>query len=398
MYERAFASMGERSGVDPFALYQRYGLRVNRPMPDVLKPAAKVDALDALLDRVRSLDVKDEGALFGPSLTEFLRKGGVKDMQGELAGRDLDKGLKPFQRKLVRDDGLAIDKAIEAATQAGYFPEGEVDVSQFLDAIDQDTRGTGGMRSAATRPTACARTMPSRRSPSTSTRWGWTCASSRTRRSRRRSQAATGTEGQVGDVTFEQVMRAIGMPGTIDPLSGELSQEMSEGKRGRITFGADRQFNIELLEQADLSDVPARDRALLPRSVRRRRRGDQRAGPGDADRHAAPDDPRLRRRAEWLGVSNRAEIGVEQHEQWARGIEAYLRDGKAPSAALRSVFAKFRTWLINIYQSLTQLHVNLSPEVRQVMDRLLATDTEIETAEREAEIAPLFTDAVSRPA
>ena len=42
----------------------------------------------------------------------------------------------------------------------------------------------------------------------------------------------------------------------------------------------------------------------------------------------------------WLGVEGREMIGTDQHEQFARGFEAYLREGKAPSADLRSIFAR----------------------------------------------------------
>src|SRR5690606_8760257 len=92
-------------------------------------------------------------------------------------------------------------------------------------------------------------------------------------------------------------------------------------------------------------------------------------------------------------------IVTELHEYFARGFEAYLRGEDqqafaiAPSTELRSVFARFRAWLVALYQTLTDLRVSLTPEVRGVMDRLLATEQEIATAEAEGEIAPLFLDA-----
>lgn len=72
-----------------------------------------------------------------------------------------------------------------------------------------------------------------------------------------------------------------------------------------------------------------------------------------------------------------AAIAVRQHEQWARGVEAYLMEGKAPSAALESVFARFSAWLIRIYAKVRNLGVRLTPEVRGVMDRLLASEEAI---------------------
>lgn len=143
MYESTFRSMGERAGVDPFELYSRYGLRIGRPLPEVLRARDQVDSFDALIDRVRAGQVVPEREKFGPSLTDYLRSiGGVQDYQGELAGRDADKALKPFQRRLVRPDGLAIDKALEAAQAAGYFPPDErLDITDLIDAIDADLRG-----------------------------------------------------------------------------------------------------------------------------------------------------------------------------------------------------------------------------------------------------------------
>ena len=76
---------------------------------------------------------------------------------------------------------------------------------------------------------------------------------------------------------------------------------------------------------------------------------------------------------EWLGNDGGA-ITREQHEQWARGFEAYLREGKAPNSALREVFERFREWLATIYRSLADLDVEISDDVREVMDRLIGVD------------------------
>jgi len=80
----------------------------------------------------------------------------------------------------------------------------------------------------------------------------------------------------------------------------------------------------------------------------------------------------------------------ESHEKFARGFEAYLFGGKAPSLELQGVFQRFRAWLMNVYQSLKSLNVTLSEEVRGVMDRMLASEQEIETAEAAQSMAALF--------
>lgn len=82
------------------------------------------------------------------------------------------------------------------------------------------------------------------------------------------------------------------------------------------------------------------------------------------------------------------------HEQFARGFETYLMEGKAPSIELRNAFRTFARWLSQIYQALRgRLNVNLDNEMRQVFDRLLATEEQIAAAETRARIEPMFTDA-----
>jgi len=72
--------------------------------------------------------------------------------------------------------------------------------------------------------------------------------------------------------------------------------------------------------------------------------------------------------------------GVELQEAFAETFEAYLMDGKAPTTALRSVFASFKQWLLSIYKGLVSRiggRANLNDEIRQVFDRMLATDEAI---------------------
>lgn len=84
---------------------------------------------------------------------------------------------------------------------------------------------------------------------------------------------------------------------------------------------------------------------------------------------------------DWLGVESFDDIGVEQHEKFAETFEVYLREGKAPSLALRDVFARFKSWLEQIYETLNKLRrQDINPEIREVFDRLLATRAEIDAA------------------
>lgn len=68
------------------------------------------------------------------------------------------------------------------------------------------------------------------------------------------------------------------------------------------------------------------------------------------------------------------------HEQFARAFEAYVREGTAPSTRLAAVFDKFRQWLVQIYKAFNSTAAKLTPDVRKVMDRMLATENEIEVA------------------
>lgn len=100
----------------------------------------------------------------------------------------------------------------------------------------------------------------------------------------------------------------------------------------------------------------------------------------------------------WFGIESLAEwynLDFEQkrsyHEQFARGFEAYLFEGKAPSIELQGLFQRFRAWLLSVYRELKALNVELTDEVRGVFDRLLATNEQITLAEQGRSMMPLFT-------
>jgi hypothetical protein len=101
----------------------------------------------------------------------------------------------------------------------------------------------------------------------------------------------------------------------------------------------------------------------------------------------------------WAGVKDLAEWKSwnldqrrEAHEKWARGFEKRLMSGRSPSLRLDRMFATFRAWLVAVYRRAKNLRVNVSPEVRAVMDRMLASDAEIAEAEAARSMLPLFRD------
>ncbi len=67
-------------------------------------------------------------------------------------------------------------------------------------------------------------------------------------------------------------------------------------------------------------------------------------------------------------------IDVGLHEQWARGFEAYLREGVAPTPGLRGIFEQFKRWLGTLYQQAIDLNVTLSDDIRAVFDRMLTLE------------------------
>lgn len=75
-------------------------------------------------------------------------------------------------------------------------------------------------------------------------------------------------------------------------------------------------------------------------------------------------------------------IPSEAHELWARSGERYFREGNAPSAELRDAFASFKKFLTEVYKSIKALtaygKAPLSDDIRQVMDRIVATSEAID--------------------
>ena len=70
-----------------------------------------------------------------------------------------------------------------------------------------------------------------------------------------------------------------------------------------------------------------------------------------------------------------------RQERFARAFEVYLYDGKAPAKGLRAVFRKFKTFLMQVYNAVRfNDGVRASLEVQRVMDRMIASEEEIDAA------------------
>ncbi len=80
----------------------------------------------------------------------------------------------------------------------------------------------------------------------------------------------------------------------------------------------------------------------------------------------------------------------ESHEKFATGWETYLMRGDAPTLELRSLFQRFRSWMLNVYKSLKGAPGDFTPEVKGVFDRMIASEDAIAQAEQARRYMPLF--------
>jgi hypothetical protein len=164
-----------------------------------------------------------------------------------------------------------------------------------------------------------------------------------------------------------------------------LEQPAPKEPRGRIRIGKNRSMSIDLFEGKDRSTVLHEVGHFYLETL------------ADlSERVGAPADIKedLQTVMDWLGVKNRSEITTDQHEKWAKGFEQYLMEGKAPSKELRKAFFRFREWLTAIYREMREYFndVNLTDDVRGVMDRLLASEDQIEAAQAEQAAVALIPD------
>lgn len=177
-------------------------------------------------------------------------------------------------------------------------------------------------------------------------------------------------------------------------LANQVREEAFQGEaapRGQINFGAGiatSPTTITLLRNADLSTFLHESGHFFLEVL--------------SDIASRPDAPPeivadMNRLLAWFGVPDLAvwqgmtfEQRRASHEQFARGFEAYLFEGKAPNVEVQGLFSRFRAWLINVYRSLVALNVELTDEVRGVFDRMIATDEQIKAAEQARSFAPLF--------
>lgn len=87
-----------------------------------------------------------------------------------------------------------------------------------------------------------------------------------------------------------------------------------------------------------------------------------------------------------------------KEERAAAGWEQYLLEGKSPSARLADVFSRFGGWLAKIYrggepgqqfEASYGEQLGLTPEVKAIFDRLLASESQLDATKNALEMQPL---------
>jgi len=90
---------------------------------------------------------------------------------------------------------------------------------------------------------------------------------------------------------------------------------------------------------------------------------------------------KLKEWSEWDDVQGAD--NTKAHEKFARGWEAYLREGKAPTKGLQHVFRMFSKWLTRIYRAVTRLGGLPPKEIQDIMARMIATQEDIDAYTKE---------------
>lgn len=161
-----------------------------------------------------------------------------------------------------------------------------------------------------------------------------------------------------------------------------------DGARGHILL-TDTGAVIELFQNADLSTVLHETAHGWLEELQRN------AATGPEDVVADWEATKAWFAEQGHPVGDDGVIPTEAHELWARGFERYTMEGKAPSSSLRRAFAVFRGWLLQIYKHVDALRSPISPEIRQVFDRMLATQDAIDEEARREEDRALFDEVAN---
>ena len=158
----------------------------------------------------------------------------------------------------------------------------------------------------------------------------------------------------------------------------------TEVVRGMTSMMSDDKKIIELFDQADFSTFVHESGHVFLEDLR------MLATMEDAPEQVISDWEEVKK---WTGYQEGADADTNRnaHEKFAQGFEAYVRDGSAPTQALQRAFRQFAQWLTRIYQKVSMLGGKPPKAIRDVMDRMLATEQDIEAWATDREIDRLET-------
>lgn len=340
--------MASRTGLDPQVLAQRLAVIIQGPQ----RAARRRGALDVALNTLRSGNRLQEAA----TLAEFIRgEGGLQDRGGDVAELDLPHGViaETAQQIQARESqptfegmpqagrGIGLDEMARKAREAGYLQSD--DTNDLLSALADEAAG---------RPVY--------------------------------------TAGQEPDGLLDQLEQEIGKRGLDLTLSNDELATALEGvtfeqdEQASISFPEDGPAIIQLFESADLSSFLHESGHFFLEAM------NSLGALKDVPQDIKDDLETIR---DFLGANDGQPFTTEQHEKWARAFEVYAMEGRSPSLALMDAFSRFKAWLTRIYRTVANLDVEVSPEVRQVMDRMLASENQIREMRAAQELSPLFSEA-----
>ena len=173
-------------------------------------------------------------------------------------------------------------------------------------------------------------------------------------------------------------------PQTIKLVNQYYQDKNNEVIRGMTSMMSDDKKIIELFDQADFSTFVHESGHVFLEDLR------MLATMEDAPEQVISDWEEVKK---WTGYQEGADADTNRnaHEKFAQGFEAYVRDGSAPTQALQRAFRQFAQWLTRIYQKVSMLGGKPPKAIRDVMDRMLATEQDIEVWASDREIDRLET-------
>lgn len=167
-------------------------------------------------------------------------------------------------------------------------------------------------------------------------------------------------------------------------IINSYNQKVNNDKKGAITWDEEGKAIISLFEGADMSTViheavghyfieNLMREGALPNATEQMKK----------DRQTMLDYAGVTK--DWDSLSQEGKTAA--HERWAEAAETYMLEGKAPSKELQPVFNRFKKWLLAIYNAVfsdkrSKNAVPINDEVRQVFDRMLASEEQISEMER----------------